>query len=241
MATLSSTHSTYLEALQFLGGLYVKRGFPLDVVKVWLKKYTAERWSKRLNETSKADTSAHREVLVLKSEFNTTWNYFSATQLGDTMLGFWREYLARADNGTLGSVTYPVFSSLARDLELSSDEFTSVVQTTEGPRAMPDLRKLGFLNRRMLVSRKRTLNLFDLTSLWKKIVLTGYEQEVLDRPGTAVDTHTDGDNDDSDVDQDTVEGSGLLLARESLLERGVVVRDGSPPRPRHGVVLSDED
>ena len=240
LATLSSTHASYLEALKFLGGLYVKRGYPLDAVKGWLKKYTAERWSKRLNETLKTD-SARTEVLVLKSEFNTAWNFFSATQLGDTMIGFWREYLARADAGTLGGIVYPVFSSFARDLDLSSDEFTSVVQTTEGARAMPDLRKIGRLNRRMLVSRKRTRNLFDLTTLWKKMVLTGYDREVSDHPGTTVDTHIDGDNEDSDLDQDTVEGFGLSVARASLLEAGVVVRDGSPTRTRHGIFLSDED
>ena len=64
LATLSSTHDSYLEALHALGGLYVKRGYPLDLVKSWLKKYTAERWKKRLNGDSKEETE-RKEVLVL--------------------------------------------------------------------------------------------------------------------------------------------------------------------------------
>jgi hypothetical protein len=42
---------------------------------------------------------------------------------------------------------------------------------------MPDVRLVGFHNKRVLVSRKRTRNLFDLTSLWKKTVLTSIDQD----------------------------------------------------------------
>src|ERR1700724_329782 len=94
LATLSSTHDAYLDALRSLGGLYAKRGYPLDLVKGWLRKYSAERWNKRLNEEK---DSSRNEVLVLKSEFNTSWNYFSASQLGDTIIRFWRESLLRAE------------------------------------------------------------------------------------------------------------------------------------------------
>ena len=239
LATLSSTHDSYLEALQSLAGLYVKRGYPLDAVKGWLKKYTAERWDKRLNETAKTD--AYSDVLVLKSEFNTAWNYFSATQLGDTIIGFWREYLTRADSGILGSAEFPVFSSAARDLEGLNKALTSDIQVTGGVAAVPDLRKLGFLNRRVIVSRKRTRNLFDLTALWKRIVLAGYDREVSDHPATAVDTFTERDNDNYDIDQDAAEGLGLPTEWQPLLERGVIVRSDSPTRVRHGVVLSDDE
>ena len=48
---------------------------------------------------------------------------------------------------------------------------TQVVSSTGEPLMMPDIRKLDILNRRMIVSRKRKRNLFDLTSQWKKLVL----------------------------------------------------------------------
>ena len=44
---------------------------------------------------------------------------------------------------------------------------------------MPDLSKTDILGRRWLVSRKRTRNLFDLTSLWKKAVITRLDEDVL--------------------------------------------------------------
>ena len=226
LATLSSTHDSYLEALQFLGGLYVKRGYPMDLVKSWLKKYTAERWNKRLTNV---EASAQREVLVLKSEFNTAWNYFSASQLGDTIIGFWREYLSRADKGQLGSAFYPAFSSAAHDLEGTPDALTSTIQCSGGFMAVPDLRKIGFLDRRMIVSRKRTRNLFDLTTLWKKLVLTGLDREVSGNPDTVTDTHLDGDNDDFDIDEHVIEGIRQTIEWQPLLERGVVLRASSPP------------
>ena len=231
LATLSSTHDTYLEALRSLGGLYAKRGYPLDLIKSWLKKYTAERWSKRLNVDVK--DSARAEVLVLKSEFNTTWNYFSASQLGDTIIGFWREYLERAERDNY-SIKFPKFSSAAADLKDVPNDLTTLLHTRDGFCAVPDLRKIGFLNRRMIVSRKRTLNLFDLTTLWKKIVLAGYEQDVFQHPGTPLDTHSDGDNStNSDGDDHNGEGFvGLFNQEGPLLERGLIVRRDSPIR-RH--------
>jgi len=45
---------------------------------------------------------------------------------------------------------------------------------------IPDIRKLDILQRQMIISRKRTRNLFDLTNLWKNIVLTNMDQQVLE-------------------------------------------------------------
>jgi hypothetical protein len=41
----------------------------------------------------------------------------------------------------------------------------------------PDIRKTDILNRRMITSRKRTKNLFDFTSLWKKMVIQGMDEK----------------------------------------------------------------
>jgi hypothetical protein len=230
LATLSSTHDSYLEALQGLGGLYVKRGYPLDLVKNWLKKYTAERWNKRLNVDTKEETE-RKQVLVLKSEFNTTWNYFSASQLGDTIIGFWREYLERAESGQCNNMHFPAFSSAAADLKDVPDNLTTLIQTKDGFCAVPDIRKIGFQNSRTIVSRKRTRNLFDLTSLWKKMVLTGYDKEVSTHPGTLTETHADGDNaNDSDGDDDVDQGLEYFNDHNALLERGVFLREESPIR-----------
>jgi hypothetical protein len=93
----------------------------------------------------------------------------------------------------------------------------------------------------MIVSRKRTRNLFDLTSLWKKMVLTGYDQEVSDHPATVTDTHNDGDNGDSDAEQYVAQGLDQLVTQQTAFEQGFYVRDGSPVRVRHGVLDGDSD
>jgi hypothetical protein len=51
----------------------------------------------------------------------------------------------------------------------------------------------------MIVSRKRTRNLFNLTNLWKRLVLSKMDQQVLadNHPVTIID-------DDDDVDMDVV-------------------------------------
>jgi hypothetical protein len=132
---------------------------------------------------------------VLKSEFNTAWNYFSAKELGDTVLGFWRGWLAAAESNTY-NIRYPVFSGETGDLEAVSDSRCVVVETPTGPRPIPDVRTIGFANRRMIVSRKRTRNLFDLTSLWKKTVITRLERDILE-PEENLDSESDSSSSDS--------------------------------------------
>jgi hypothetical protein len=85
LATLSSTHSSYCTAIRSLAALYIVCGYLSDLINFWLKNNIQEQWEKHLN-----DTRPHNDgVLVLESEFNTAWNYFSATELGNIILGFW--------------------------------------------------------------------------------------------------------------------------------------------------------
>lgn len=176
LATLSSLNSHYVEAVKGLVALYIKRGYPQNVVLEWLKNNIKERWNKRLNE----DRPAPNEVLVLKSEFNTAWNYFSATELGNTVLGYWRDWINRAESNNY-NVIFPRFSGDSADLDSTPEELMLTVTESSGEEFfVPDIRKIGILNRRMIVSRKRTRNLFDLTSLWKKTVLTHLDEDALD-------------------------------------------------------------
>ena len=185
--------------------------------------------------------TANNKVLVLKSEFNTSWNYFSASQLGDTIIGFWCEWLARAESDQLGSIRFPKFTANVRDLEGISEALTTPVHTVGGLKAIPDLRKIGFLDRQMIVSRKRTCNLFDLTTLWKKLVLSGFDHEVSDHSATVIDTHIDGDNDNSNVDEYIPEGRDHAVDQQTAFEQGFLVRDGSPVCVHQGIALSDSD
>jgi hypothetical protein len=180
LATLSSTAEHYLEALDSLTSLYVKRGYPDNLVNKWRKDNVNERWVKRLVSRPAPNSD---ELLVLKSEYNEAWNYFNAKELGDIVLGYWRDYANKAsaespslEDGTL----FPRYTNSPGELPLDSEEFHSVFDTKTGPSRMFDIRKTNILNRRMIVSKKRTRNLFDLTSLWKKTILLRMEKETLE-------------------------------------------------------------
>jgi hypothetical protein len=170
LATLCSVHSHYADAIKSLSSLYLARGYPLNLVRQWTKDNFTARWQNRLTTIQRKE---HDDLLVLKSTFNTAWNYFSAKELGDTVLGYWRGWLAAAESNTLG-VRYP--NNL--DLQALGDTMSDLclaIETPSGPWLMPDIRKIGFANKKLMVSRTRTRNLFDLTSLWKKTVLRTLE------------------------------------------------------------------
>jgi hypothetical protein len=164
--------------------LYIKRGYPSKLVHTWLKNNIDKRWSQRLSTRTQASSD---ELLVLKSEYNTAWNYFSAKELEETLLGYWRKYCDTA--ASLGfDGTFPVTEmmiALPSDRGGLKDVSPSVMtefDTSDGLRPMPDLRKTDILDRKIIVSKKRTRNLFDLASLWKKTVLSKMEEEILSNP-----------------------------------------------------------
>jgi len=174
LATLSSLNSHYCDAVRSLATLYIVRGYPSDLVFKWLSDNIRERWNKRLSVIERAPD----EVLVLKSTFNTAWNFFSARELGETVLGYWRDYIIRAEASDY-NVKFPMFSASHGGLDGVCSELCSEVTTVNGSHLMPDIRKINILQRRMITSRKRTRNLFDLTSLWKKTVLSRIEDDTL--------------------------------------------------------------
>ena len=182
LATLSSLYSHYCEALHGLVGLYVKRGYPLPLVESWLKNNLQVRWEKRLQ--IKSTVSEPAQLLVLKTEFNQVWNYFNATELSKTLFDYWREWLNRADAGTLNRYQgYPwLFKEWHTDLDANPDRCIRLGSPYHGRELflVPDIRKLDIFNRRLITSRKRTRNLFDLASLWKKTVLEKLDENIIE-------------------------------------------------------------
>jgi hypothetical protein len=115
----------------------------------WTRSNIVKCWQKCLADNRRV----HDDVLVLKSEFNTAWNYFSAKELGDTVLGYWHSWLAAAESNTF-SIQYPAFSRDTGDLEDISAAHCMVIDTPTGPLPIPNVSTIGFANRRMIVSRK---------------------------------------------------------------------------------------
>ena len=212
LATLSSLNSHYCDAVKGLAALYIARGYPSELVYKWLSDNIRERWNKRLSVTTERPAD---EVLVLKSVYNTAWNYFSARELGETVLGYWRDYITRAGSSDY-NVKFPMFSASHGGLDGVASDLCSEIETRDGRHLMPDVTKIDILNRRLITSRKRTRNLFDLTSLWKKTVLSRVEHDALESVIPSSNPHDVSSSDSSD-DSDGLEHMFLDLGFRQLV------------------------
>ena len=170
LATLSSKLDHYLAAMRGLVALYIHRGYPADEVHKWLYSNLSERWNHRLTERQTVVETT--DILVLKSQYNLAWNYFSASQLGDCIFGYWREWLIRADTGN-HNLDYPA----PETKDMSFSEVARLGGYLDELRDRWDLRSTSLFNSRILVSRKRTRNFLDLTTLWKRTVLENLESQ----------------------------------------------------------------
>jgi hypothetical protein len=169
LATLSSKLEHYLAAMRGLVTLYLRRGYPADEVHKWLYSNISKRWNERLQVKP---VSSGPDVLVLKTQYNLAWNYFNANQLGDTIFGYWREWLNRADTGDFNQ-EFPAPDE--RDLRTS--DWREGVGKSVG---LWDLRETSLLKSRIILSRKRTRNFLDLTNLWKRSIVENLEELTLD-------------------------------------------------------------
>jgi hypothetical protein len=127
LATLSSLNSHYCDAVHGLAAMYIARGYPSDLVYKWLSDHIRERWNKRLSVIERTTD----EVLVLKSVFNTAWNYFSARELGETVLNYWRDYSIRAELDDY-NVKFPMFSASHGGLDGVRSDLCSEFLTING-------------------------------------------------------------------------------------------------------------
>src|SRR5436190_21561313 len=89
LATLCSRFESYREALDDLVLIYVSRGYPVELVRAWLKDNTMKRWINRLGESA-----FERDAFVLKSVFNPAWEAFNVHELGQTVAQSWSEPLS---------------------------------------------------------------------------------------------------------------------------------------------------
>ena len=184
LAVLCSTKEIYMEAIRDLNSLYHTRGYPDQVVKSWCRNNIQERWEKRY--ASRNEPEHDEGVLVLKSQFDDHWNWFSATKLGETVVGYWKEWLERASSNNYSADFPPVEPDEKHDIDDVQNGLHCVVVDAVGETAWtPDLRRIGILGRRWIVSRKRTTNIFDLTNVWKKTVLRTLDAAVATSGGNS--------------------------------------------------------
>ena len=191
LASLCSHREYYNDALYDLQGLYRARGYPAGLLSQWTKEHISDKWDNRYL-SHKKDDGEHDTFVVLKSEFNPVLNYFQAKELGDTIVSSWRSSMETWTAGVKPLIYDQKRFDLGKEYLLSdvklSEGLPDSVMTPRGGDAelgrrkrLPDVTKLNSLMRaRWLVSRKRTKNLFDLTNLWKRIVLTSMDQNLFD-------------------------------------------------------------
>ena len=194
LATLSSKLEHYETAIHDLCCVYISRGYPIPIIRHWSKQYAHKKWEARL---SKAIVNED-PVLVVKSEFNSAWNWFNIDILKDTIMKSLGRWKYDFESGKYGNVNSPVhpdrwdewveldrldFVGIADSLGLPRESVTDRLIHTVGeaePRSAAILNLDSYImgNARWLVSRKRTQNFADLASLWRQSLLkTCVEQD----------------------------------------------------------------
>ena len=187
LAVLCSHKEIYIEAVRDLNALYQARGYPVPLFMSWCKKNSQERWEKRF--TLRTDTDQRDEsVLVLKTRFDDVWNWFSATELGNTITKYWEEWYERAVDDRYStsdpSRLFPApMAEDEHDLVDIQPGLYKTIRVKGEEEYVPDLGRIGILGSRWIVSRKRTTNLFDLANVWKKIVFQKLDETIADEGG----------------------------------------------------------
>lgn len=189
IATLSSRFSDYVEACREVADIYIARGYPPKLIASWLKTNYQVRWDNRLREI---DDKVSADVLVLKSEYNLSWDFFNVQTLAEQMKAGWITALRTLSFGNTGidlpesiAATKPELGLVRALGPLSGREVLVETHASYKARGLYGeflrLDKLGLLDKRFIVSKKRTTQLIDLVSIWRKSVL-----ERRDRAGPQV-------------------------------------------------------
>jgi hypothetical protein len=186
LAVLCSNKDIYIGAIKDLNALYQIRGYPVPLVMSWCRKNMQERWEKRF--VLRSEDHDNKGVLVLKTRFDDVWNWFSATELGETITKYWEEWYERAEKGHFTNDPSRPFPAPDSSYEhgitdVRPDLFLKVEDDVGEEVFVPDLRKIGLLGCRWVVSRKRNTNLFDLANVWKKVVFRQLDERIATEGG----------------------------------------------------------
>ncbi|KAH9474918.1 hypothetical protein JR316_0013386 [Psilocybe cubensis] len=189
LAVLCSTKEIYIGAIRDLNALYLMRGYPENLVMSWCKKNIQERWEKRFAlRVAEHDES----ILVLKTRFDQVWNWFSAAELGKTVTEYWSAWYEHAEKGLYSAdSSRPLIKpdpNYVHDLDDVRPELFTQILVDGETEFVPDLRKIGLLGSRWIVSRKRNTNLFDLANVWKKTVFRKLDEDIAEKGGVVPET-----------------------------------------------------
>lgn len=196
LATLSSKMEYYWSAVKDLATIYTARGYPALVINSWTKQYATKKWETRLSSTIVATDP----VLVVKTEFNTAWEWFNIKELRSSImqrLGRFRDdFEFNRDGHTtrlmhqdwLDTVIVGSKADVTRRAEqIGLPERALVWSTsnvmaqsdvpTQADVAVLDLGNFVMGNARWLLSRKRTANFADLAATWRSALLNSAQEQ----------------------------------------------------------------
>jgi hypothetical protein len=86
MATLCSTVTLYNKACAELRELYIKGGYPINLVEYWHNKFASRFWDVRLSERE-----ATPKVQVVRTRFNPVWEHVNIHAVENTVKDQWEK------------------------------------------------------------------------------------------------------------------------------------------------------
>jgi len=186
---ICSHKEIYISAVRDLNALFRIRGYPIPLITSWCERFMQERWEKRFALRNDSTSSNDEGVLVLKTRFDDVWKCFSATELGEHITKYWAEWYEKAVTGNYSTsdparLIPPWDPDSDHDLhDVRPELFAEVVDRNGESAWVPDLRKIGLLGCRWMVSRSRNTTLFNLTNVWKKMVLHKLDEVISNEGG----------------------------------------------------------
>uniref|UniRef100_A0A8H7XSC2 Uncharacterized protein n=1 Tax=Psilocybe cubensis TaxID=181762 RepID=A0A8H7XSC2_PSICU len=127
-----------------------------------------------------------------KTRFDQVWNWFSAAELGKTITEYWSAWYEHAEKDLYSAdSSRPLIKpdpNYVHDLDDVRPELFTQILVDGETEFVPDLRKIGLLGSRWIVSRKRNTNLFDLANVWKKTVFRKLDEDIAEKGGVVPET-----------------------------------------------------
>jgi hypothetical protein len=186
IATLCSQFDDFADACKQIADIYIARGYPPMLIAAWLKLNYRARWDARLREFS----PPRADVLVLKSDYNISWDLFDVHVLEERIKTGWRTAMRTLAMNKLPSDNplwyYQTRSryTMINSVRAAGTPGTSLTRqdgwVEEGfVGSYLRLDKLGLLEKRFIVSKKRNRQLMDLCAMWRKSVLVRVDRQVV--------------------------------------------------------------
>ncbi|KAH9485936.1 hypothetical protein JR316_0002853 [Psilocybe cubensis] len=137
-----------------------------------------------------------RDTLFIRDLSNLTINIdrfvIVAAELGKTVTEYWSAWYEHAEKGLYSAdSSRPLIKpdpNYVHDLDDVRPELFTQILVDGETEFVPDLRKIGLLGSRWIVSRKRNTNLFDLANVWKKTVFRKLDEDIAEKGGVVPET-----------------------------------------------------